>query len=384
MDARVHAADRLQSMRGDASLQPVIDVDTSSVALARQFDLFRSWNEGVCEFESVQEKFQSFPARQTAWDLGTMAALRLGLPGEGSRYRWRHLKRAKVDNWYVFLPLSRDRNGGEKQRAAKPVMQSLAEPYEYVGEDDGCVALIMPSSLPFIGSSSVAIRDEASVLLADFMLLLDRSLPVLRATDVPHIVAATTNLLAACLTLSRDHIAGAQQAIDSVIAERASRMIERKLADPDLTPQKLCRELGVARSGLYRIFEPVGGISNFIRRRRLLRTCDILADRSDGRPISTIAHEWGFVDPSAYSRMFRKEFGMTPKEARAEAWCGRQPAPLQHGSLSGDGKNALGNLLLRNCFASGSGRPLAVSTGDWPGPARLPTNASHIRHASGA
>ncbi|WAX93992.1 helix-turn-helix domain-containing protein [Aminobacter sp. NyZ550] len=363
MDARVHAADRSQPVWRDAPLQRAIDVDTSVVPHARQFDLFRSWNEDVCEFEPVHDRFQSFPARQTAWDLGTMAALRLGLPGEGSRYRWRHLKRAKVDNWYVLLPLSGDRNGGDRRRAARPVIKSLAEPFEYVGEDDGCVALIMPSSLPFIRSSSVAIRDEASMLLADFMLLLDRSLPNLRATDVPHIVGATTSLLAACLTLSRDHLAGAQQAIDSVIVDRASRIIERKLADPDLTPQKLCRDLGVARSGLYRIFEPVGGISNFIRRRRLLRTCDILADRSDQRPISTIAHDWGFSDPSAYSRMFRKEFGMTPKEARAEGWCGRQPAPMQQGSLP-DGKNALGNLLLRNCFASGSGRPLVVANAD--------------------
>lgn len=364
MDARVHAADRSQPMRGDAPLQRVIDVDTSSAPLAGQFELFRSWNEGVCEFEPVQEKFQSFPARQTAWDLGTMAAIRLGLPGEGNRYRWRHLKRAKVDNWYVFLPLTKEQSGDEKWRAARPVMKSLAEPFDYVGEDDGCVALIMPRSLPFIRSSSVAIRDESSQLLADFMLLLDRSLPNLRAADIPHIVAATTNLLAACLTLSRDHIVGAQHAIDSVIVERASKMIERKLRDPHLTPQKLCRDLGVARSRLYRIFEPVGGISTFIRRKRLLKTCDILADSSDGRPISTIAQEWGFADPSAYSRMFRKEFGMTPKEARAEGWYGRPPTLMQQSGLLEEGKNALGDLLMRNCFASGSSGPLAITDRD--------------------
>lgn len=363
MDAKVHPADGSQSIQGDAPLKRVIDIDTSSAPLARQFDLFRSWNEGVCEFEPVQEKFQSFPARQTAWDLGSMAAIRLGLPGEGNRYRWRHLKRAKVDNWYVFLPLSKDQSDGEKSRAARPVMQSLAEPFEYVGEDNGCVALIMPRSLPFIRSSRVAIRDESSLLLTDFMLLLDRSLPNLRAADVPHIVAATTNLLAACLTLSRDHIVGAQNAIDSVVIERASKIIERKLRDPDLTPQKLCRDLGVARSRLYRIFEPVGGISTFIRRKRLLKTCDILADCSEGRPISTIAQEWGFTDPSAYSRMFRKEFGMTPKEARAEGWCGRPPTLLLQSGPLEEGKNALGNLLLRNCFASSSG-PLPITDRD--------------------
>nr|WP_237361842.1 AraC family transcriptional regulator [Rhizobium gallicum] len=33
-----------------------------------------------------------------------------------------------------------------------------------------------------------------------------------------------------------------------------------------------------------------------------------------------MAEEWGFDDPSAYSRAFRHEFGMTPKEAREVGW----------------------------------------------------------------
>lgn len=350
MDAKVHAAAGSQSMQGDEPLQRVIDVDTSSAPLARQFDLFRSWHEGVCEFEPVQEKFQSFPASQMAWNLGTIIATRLGLPGEGNRYRWRHLKRATVDNWYVLLPLSKDRSCGGERKAGSPIVQSLAEPFEYVGEDDGCVALILPRSLPFIQSSRVEVRQESSLFLADFILLLDRSLPDLRVTDVPHIAVATTSLLAACLTLSRDYIVEAHNAIDAVIAERAFKMIAQKLSDPDLTPNRLCRELGVSRSRLYRIFEPFGGVSNCIRRKRLLRTRDILADSSDGRPISTIAEQWGFTDPSAYSRMFRREFGIAPKEARADGWLGLQSASLQQSGLPDNKAQTLRNLLLWNSF----------------------------------
>jgi AraC-like DNA-binding protein len=42
----------------------------------------------------------------------------------------------------------------------------------------------------------------------------------------------------------------------------------------------------------------------------------MLSDRSDGRTISSIAEEWSFTDPSAYSRMFRKEIGISRREAR--------------------------------------------------------------------
>lgn len=362
MNANAQIAHGSHALQGDGPMACAIDADTCQVPSAEQFDLFRSWQEGVCEFEPEREKFQAFPARQMAWNLGTMTAIRLGLPGQGNRYRWRHLKRPTVDNCYVFLPLSRDPGCGHKWRTTKPVMQSLAEPFEYVGEDDGCVALIMPRSLPFIRSARVEIRAESSQFLADFMLLLDRSLPTLRTADVPHIVAATTSLLAACLTQSRDHIVDAQNAIDSVIAERASRIIERKLHDPDLTPQKLCRDLGVARSRLYRVFEPVGGIANFVRRKRLLKTCDVLADSSDGRSISTIAQDWGFMDPSVYSRMFRKEFGLTPKEARAQGWRGHPPMPVQQSGPPDGAANVLSTLLLQNCFASGFGPSFTGTT----------------------
>lgn len=350
MNANFQAAIGSQAIKGDQPMTCAIDVDTSSVPPAEQFDLFRSWQEGVCDFEPDRDRLPAFPARQMAWNLGTMTATRLRLPGPGSRYRWRHLKRPTVDSWYVFLPLSGAACGPDR-KVGKPVVQSLAEPFEYTGEDGGCVALIMPRGVPFIRSSKLEIRHESRQLLADFMLLMDRSLPGLRATDVPHIVAATTSLLAACLTPSRDHIVEARSTIDSVIADRASRIIERRLRDPDLTPQRLCRDLGIARSRLYRVFEPVGGIAAFIRHRRLLRTCNILADSADGRSISTIAQEWGFMDPSVYSRMFRKEFGITPKEARAQGWRGQQPMPVQ--PPPNDAAQALSTLLLQNCLASG-------------------------------
>ncbi|MGE0523064.1 MAG: helix-turn-helix domain-containing protein [Variibacter sp.] len=255
-----------------------------------------------------------------------------------------------MDNWYLFLPLSKDQNSGEKQKTGKPIMESFANPFEYVTEDDAFVALFIPRNLSFMQSSRVEIRHESNLLLADYLLLLNRSLHNLRGTDVPYIVAATMSLLTACLTLSRDDAVNAQNVIDTVIFERASKAVAQRLSDPDLTPDRLCRKLGVSRSRLYRIFEPIGGVSSYIRRKRLLKTHDILVDSSDGRPISTIAAEWGFTDPSTYSRMFRKEFGITPKEARVEGWRGPRHTSWQQNGLPDGRAHTLSMLLLRNSF----------------------------------
>src|SRR4029078_9125098 len=114
-----------------------------------------------------------------------------------------------------------------------------------------------------------------------------------------------------------------QEPIDTVVMHRARRFVGRKLADPDLTPEILCTELGVSRSRLYRLFESFGGVSAYIRRQRLLKTRDALSDSSDRRSISRIAEQWGFTEPSAFSRTFRQEFGISPSGAREEGWSGR-------------------------------------------------------------
>jgi AraC-like DNA-binding protein len=349
MDARVNAAGGSQAIQADEFLKCTIESDTFSVQPAEQFDLFRSWYQGVVDTELLQERSHSFPAHETVWDLGTLSVMFLELPGNGYRCRWRHLKHPSVDNWYLSLPLDKGRHAGNWQ-VVKTTLQSFAEPYECVTENDALLALFLPRELPFIQSSRIELREESKRLLADYVLLLHRSLSELRAEGVSHIATATTNLLAACVSPSHDRVTEAQRVIDAVIAERAAKLISQRLNDQSLTPDRLCRDLGVSRSRLYRMFEPVGGVSNYIRHQRLVKTRDILSDSLDGRPISAIAGDWGFMDPSAYSRMFRKEFGITPKEARVEGWQGAHAASLQQISQPDSRAHTLSGLLLRNSF----------------------------------
>ncbi len=325
----------------DGPLQCTLEMDTSSVSSAEQFDLFRKWNAGIAEVTLLEDERRSFPAHQMVWNLGKLTFTHLEAPD--IRYGWRHLSRPVIDNWCLHLPLPKSRPVGGNSEAGVLGSQSLADPFECVSERSDHLALCIPRSLHFIQSSAIEVRENSKRFLTDYMLLLKRSLPDLNGADVPNIAAATTSLLAACLMPSRDHIAEAQRPIEAVIMNRASKIIAEHLADPALTPDLLCRELGVSRSGLYRIFEPVGGVSTYIRRARLRKTRDALADISDGRPISTIAEQWGFMDPSTYSRMFKKEFGISPREARAEGWLSVKFARPT------DGAPTLRSLLLGNC-----------------------------------
>ncbi len=348
MDAKVSSFGIPADPFADEPLRWTLAMDTASVPPPEQFDFYRTWHADLADVQLLGAKRSSFAARQQVWQLGDMALVTIECPGFGYDLRWEHRKRPLLDHWVLSVPFSRSPSG--EMKAGKARMRCLALPDGGLTNDDLFVALFLPNTMPATNASSLQIGEATLRFLADYMLLLHRSIPDLRVADIPHVVTATTSLFAACLSLSHDRFVEAQHAIDSVIVERASKIIGQKLNDPNLTPDRLCRELGVSRSRLYRIFEPVGGVSNYIRRKRLLKTRDILADSSDGRPISTVAEDWGFTDPSTYSRMFRKEFGITPKEARVEGWRGVQLVTPQQISQPDDRIKTLSDLLLRNCF----------------------------------
>ncbi len=330
-----------EQANSDARLRCAIEMDTCLVPPVEQFDLFRSWNAGIAEVRLLEEKSRSFLAHQMVWGFGKLTLTHLTVPNVC--YGWRHLRKPSIDNWCLHLPLPKSLPPGSNLEAGGLGLQSFADPFECVFGKSDHLALCIPRNLHFIQSPRIEVREQSKRFLIDYLLLLYRSLSDLRSADVPHIAAATTSLLAACLMPSHDHIAEAQRPIEAAIMDRAFKVIAKHLADPALTPDLLCREIGVSRSRLYRIFEPVGGVSTCIRRARLRKTRDMLADSSAGRPISAIAELWGFMDPSTYSRMFKKEFGISPREVRGEGWLGvKATRPI-------DGTPTLRSLLLGAC-----------------------------------
>lgn len=102
------------------------------------------------------------------------------------------------------------------------------------------------------------------------------------------------------------------------------RHVEDNLLDPDLTLDSLLLAFGMSRRKAYRLFEPVGGFATYVNRRRLHRA--LLALRSpDWRHVSIaeIGTVHGFSTAENFSRAFRREYDLSPREARLFAESGR-------------------------------------------------------------
>jgi AraC-like DNA-binding protein len=172
-------------------------------------------------------------------------------------------------------------------------------------------------------------------LFSDHLLSLQRRLPAMELQDAPHVARASVQMLAACVRPTADTQDQAQEAIQGVTLERIQRHIARHLGLA-LTPEVLCNEFGISRSVLYRLFEPLGGVANYVQQRRLLQSFHTLSNPASRRlRVAEVAARMGFVSNAHFSRAFRAAFGMSPTDARAMALSAlASGAPTDAGGLA--------------------------------------------------
>jgi AraC family transcriptional regulator, positive regulator of tynA and feaB len=100
--------------------------------------------------------------------------------------------------------------------------------------------------------------------------------------------------------------------------ERIKEFVRRNLRDPKLNTSVIAKGVGLSLRRLHELFvsEPET-LMRWTRAERLKRISDELADPElVERQIATIAYDWGFRQPSHFSRSFRTEYGVSPRIVR--------------------------------------------------------------------
>ena len=158
------------------------------------------------------------------------------------------------------------------------------------------------------------------MLKSHILLLHDQARRIKIAAEHTSTARGTAALVAACVGTStggRDAVAKGEAAS---LLETIRRAIDLDIANPKLNVDRIAAQFGISRASLYRAFEPMGGVRNYIRHRRLMRSYLAISDPgSADERISTIAQQCGFSNDAAFSRAFRELYGMTPSEVRAAA-----------------------------------------------------------------
>ena len=90
--------------------------------------------------------------------------------------------------------------------------------------------------------------------------------------------------------------------------------IETHLEDPHLSTSTLLDKFGVSRATLYRMFERLGGVRNYLTERRAAAALFFISS-SQGQPgvVQAACERWSFSSPANFNRTIQRLFGNSPK-----------------------------------------------------------------------
>lgn len=102
---------------------------------------------------------------------------------------------------------------------------------------------------------------------------------------------------------------------------RVKAYVLRNLADPGLSPERIASANHISVRYLHKLFQSEGAtVSRWIQAERLERCRRDLSLRPRTAPsVAAVAHRWGFVSSSHFSRAFRTAYAVSPREWQAGA-----------------------------------------------------------------
>jgi AraC-like DNA-binding protein len=313
----------------------------SSLFTTRSFrpqDQFDAWRQSISVIFDVEpladhDRRSGFDATVQAYHLGELLISRVEFDGQQFV---RDRQRAAIDgldHYLVHLYSSGGLVGaaGERVRELRPgdiQILDLTQHNATHAAPSGTVAMVVPrdalrEALPGANDlHALVLRGDSAPggLLSDYMTSLLARADGIALADANRIAQATTGMIAACFHSTTETRARARSVIETTILDRICRYIAANLASPVLTVQSLCALFRISRTQLYRMFEPLGGVANYIQERRLRRAhAELCNPAHDHRRIYDIAFNLGFTSEAHFSRLFRATYGLSPSDVRASA-----------------------------------------------------------------
>ncbi len=222
------------------------------------------------------------------------------------------------------------RRGNVTISPGQGLLMSSAEPsVNLVPSTATFISLAIPAAtlIPLLADFDSALRGEAGVQTVPFRLL-----TVYLSQLIVDSAQLSSSLLQIAVTHLYDLVAlslGAANDAAAVAADRGVRAarlhalkvdVQAHLGSSALSLTEIAVRQGISSSYVRKLFDESGtSFTTYVLTARLERARRILCDpRARHLPISAVAYSVGFGDLSYFNRTFRRIYGMTPSDVRAQ------------------------------------------------------------------
>jgi AraC-like DNA-binding protein len=297
------------------------------------------WNDAACESLTQQTAEplspQTFSGRLIRADVGDLRFVEFNSDAAVVRHSRAHIARSGGSHYLIRFQLGNESvcsQGGEdvRLRAGDFSLCDTARPYQlafnrpvsiltlrvaknvlqrYVGSPEYLVNVAIPGSTGAGALASRVIRE------------------IWKSSDVapgPGVAPRYANVvleLIASAYVGVDRSKVDRSCLASALRLRIMDFIDQALCDPDLSPAVVAQALKISSRHVHRVFAQEGGtVTRYILQRRLEKCRAALADPLlAGLSLTHICSEYGFRSLPHFSRLFRDEYGMAPRDYRREA-----------------------------------------------------------------
>jgi len=307
---------------------PCSRIDTSTFALEDRFDAWREFDKVVSDIEPDAQGHRDPKASATHWQLGDVAVAKKAYgPHNCSRgpsdrqLKWNEFLRLRlyeagsVRGLYGDSPMMiqagdihlTDMSIGFRTSSAEQKHITVLLPYEALGYD--------PSKHP--AQLRISVQSAKGRVLEAAIRSLAEQMETATIADAKALAQGIAGLVRGMLLDSPSEEESRAQV--EVAQETAMRKyIEEHLDDLSLGAETLCKVFHASRATVYRNFGEVGGVSRYVKERRLDRAFSELAGQPATRGcVRAVAERWGFFEAGHFNRVFRQRFGLSPSEVAA-------------------------------------------------------------------
>jgi AraC-like DNA-binding protein len=224
---------------------------------------------------------------------------------------------------------------GDREAALTPgdlTLLDLSRPARFAdrGDEHEVLAVMFPhDALPFrhdelerMTAVPISGRDGLGAPISALARHMVRHLEDYGPTDGARLATALMDLLIVALGQRLDR--GESVAPDTrrrALLAGVQAFIDRRLADPELSPSAIAAANHISLRYLHKLFETQHTtVAGWIRQRRLERCRQDLLDPALRHwSVSAIAGRWGLTNAAHFSRLFRAAYGLPPAEYRLVA-----------------------------------------------------------------